>query len=232
MAEPAIKYETQDVETKAVTIVDQAKAVKVTDAASYQAAGSLYKSIGEMIKEVKDTFDPICEAANKAHKAATAKRAKFLDPLQDAYRSVKGLMSAWDAEQERLRQEEQRRLEEIARKEAEERAILDAIAAEEEARLNGATQEEAEEEAAAIIEQPVYVPPVVVPKAVPKVQGVSFRELWSCECFDVRALCKGVAEGRVSPECVLPNMPVLNKLATGLKATMNVPGCRAIMRRV
>jgi uncharacterized protein YhaN len=232
MAEPAIKYETQDVETKAVTIVDQAKAVKVTDAASYQAAGSLYKSIGEMIKEVKDTFDPICEAANKAHKAATAKRAKFLDPLQDAYRSVKGLMSAWDAEQERLRQEEQRRLEEIARKEAEERAILDAIAAEEEAKRNGATQEEAEEEAAAIIEQPVYVPPVVVPKAVPKVQGVSFRELWSCECFDVRALCKGVAEGRVSPECVLPNMPVLNQLATGLKATMNVPGCRAIMRRV
>ena len=232
MAEPAIKYETQDVETKSVTIVDQAKAVKVTDAESYKMAGGLYKSIGEMIKEVKDTFDPICDAANRAHKEATAKRAKFLDPLQDAYRSVKGLMAAWDAEQERIRMEEQRRLAEIARKEAEERAILEAIAAEEEAKRNGATAEEAEEEAAAIIEQPVYVPPVVVPKAVPKVQGVSYRELWSAECFDVKALCRAIGEGRASTEYVSPNMPALNRVATALKSTMNVPGCRAVMRRV
>jgi Fe2+ transport system protein B len=232
MAEPAIKYETQEVETKAVTIVDQAKAVKVTDARTYEAAGHLYKSIGEMIKEVKDTFDPICDAANKAHKAATAKRAQYLDPLQDAYKSVKGLMSAWDQEQERLRLAEQRRLEEIARKEAEERALQEAIAAEEEAKRNGATQEEAEQEAAAIIDEPVYVPPVEVQKTVPKVQGIVYRETWSAECFDIKALCKGVAEGRVSPECVMPNMPVLNKLATGLKSTMAVPGCRAISRRV
>jgi len=77
MAEAALKLvETDEVETKALSIVDQAKAVVVKDSETYTAAGTLWKSIGDMIKEVKDTFDPICDAANKAHKAATMKRAQ------------------------------------------------------------------------------------------------------------------------------------------------------------
>ena len=93
-AEPALKIiETEEVEAKALTIVDQAKAVKVIDAKTYTAAGMLWKQIGDMIKEVKDTFDPICEAAHRAHKAATEKRSKYLDPLTSAQKSVKQLMS-------------------------------------------------------------------------------------------------------------------------------------------
>lgn len=234
MGEAALKLvETTEVETKALTIVDQAKAVKVTDSATYTAAGMLWKTIGDMIKEVKDTFDPICDAAHKAHKAAVEKRSKYLDPLTAAHKSVKGLMSAWDAEQDRIRLAEQRRLEEIARKEAEERALLEAIAAEEEAKRNGATQEEAAQEAAAIIDEPVQVAPVVIPKAVPKMQGGPvYREIWSAECVDIVMLCRAVAEGKASRECVLPNMPTLNKMATALKSTMNIPGVRAASRRV
>ena len=84
------------------------------------------------------------------------------------------------------------------------------------------------------MEEPVYVPPVIVPKATPKVQGVSYREVWNAECYDIKALCKAVAEGRVSTECVMPNQVALNKMATALKATManTVPGVKAISRRV
>jgi anion-transporting ArsA/GET3 family ATPase len=230
MSEPALKI-THNVEDKAVSIIEQAKAVRITDTGSYAAAGILWKAIGEMIKEVKDTFDPICEAAFRAHKAATAKRAKYLDPLQAAYKRVKALMADYDAEQERLRLEEQRRLEEEARKAEEERLLAEAIAAEEAAKANGATQEEAQAEQ--IISQPVYVPPVLVPKATPKMQGGPvFREIWSAQITDMKALCRAVADGKASPECVIGNMPVLNRMAGALKSTLNIPGVRAVSRRV
>ena len=37
-----------------------------------------------------------------------------------------------------------------------------------------------------------------------------------------------VADGKVQPECVMPNMPVLNKLAQISKEALNVPGVKAI----
>ena len=225
MGEPALKLvETNEVETKAISIVDQAKAVKVTDAETYKAAGSLWKSIGDMIKEVKDTFDPICDAANQAHKKATQKRAQYLDPLQAAFKSVKGLMSDYDAEQERIRKAEEARLAEIARKQEEERMLQDAIAAEEEAKPNGATVEEAKAEAEQIISQPVYVPPVIVPKTTPKLTGGPvYREIWDFE----------ITDGNLIPrQYMLPNTVAIGGVVRSLKAQTSIPGVRAFSRRV
>jgi len=261
MAEAALKLvETIEVEEKALSIVDQAKAVVVKDSQTYTAAGMLWKSIGDMIKEVKDTFDPICEAAHKAHKAATEKRSKYLDPLTSAQKSVKALMSAYDAEQERIRKAEEERLAAIARAEEEARrkAELDRLEAErkaEEDRLlaeaqaakdrgdnetaelltNAAveTSEAIKEQSAAIAQEPIYVAPVVVPKTTPKMAGGPvYREVWAAQVTDIKALCLAVATGKASPESVTANMPVLNKLAVALKGTMNIPGVKAYSKRV
>jgi hypothetical protein len=240
--------------------VDKAKAVKVVDAHTYTAAGTLWKQIGDMIKEVKDTFDPICEAANRAHKEATSKRAKYLDPLAGVQKAVKNLMSTYDTEQEKLRLLEQIRLEEIARKEVEERQrvelarleeerkaeetrLLEAAAAAEKAGDKAQAEElataavqiteEANQEVAAIAAEPVYVAPVVLPKATPKLAGGPvYRETWSAEITDIKALCRAVGAGTASTEFVQGNMPALNKMAIAMKSTMNVPGVRAISKRV
>jgi len=224
-AEPALKLvQTEPVEEKALTIVDQAAAVKVTDSATYTAAGALWKAIGDMIKEVKETFDPICEAAHTAHKKAVEKRSKYLDPLTAAQKSVKQLMGAYDAEQERTRLAEQRRLEEIARKAAEEQALMDAIAAEEEAKANGATQEEAAQEAEAVIAQPVYVAPVVIPKAVPKMQGGPvYREVWDFEIIDANLIPR---------QYMQVNTVAIGGVVRSLKAQASIPGVRVFSRRV
>lgn len=216
-AEAALKLvETEPVEEKALTIVDQAKAVKVTDSATYTAAGSLWKAIGDMIKEVKDTFDPLCEAAHITHKKAVEKRAKYLDPLTTAQKAVKGLMSAYDTEMEKARQAEQRRLEEISRKAAEEEALLAAIAAEEEAKRNGATKEEAKQEAEAIISQPVYVPPVVIPRAVPKMQGGPVYRTITKFRIDNEAL--------IPRAYLVPDMVKIGGVVRALKQAANIPG--------
>ena len=224
-AEPAFKLvETNDVETKALTIVDQAKAVKVTDAQSYIVAGALWKAIKDMMKEVADTFDPIIEKAHASHKEALAQKAKFYAPLEAAYRSVKGLMSTYDADQERLRLAEQHRLEEIARKAEEERLLQEAIAAEEEAKRNGATKEEAKQEAAAILSEPVYVAPIVLPKAVPKMQGGPvYSTRWDFEVTDL---------GKIPREFMAPDLVKIRQIVTALKDQTNIPGIRAFSKRV
>ncbi|MFA5617534.1 MAG: hypothetical protein WDK95_11865 [Syntrophorhabdaceae bacterium] len=225
--------ETQEVVERALTIVEQARAVRVSDNETYIAAGDLWKAIGDMIREVRDAFDPICEAAHKAHKAATAKRAQYLNPLTEAQRSVKSLMAAYDDEQERIRREEERRLAEIARKQEEERRLQEAIAAEQEAKRVGASHESIAQEVEAVLSAPEYVPPVVLPKTTPKIGGGPvYRTVWSAECVDIRALCRAVAGGKASPECVTPNMPTLNKMAAALKDALNIPGVRAVSRRV
>jgi hypothetical protein len=224
-AEPALKLvETTPVEEKALTIVDQAKAVKVTDHITYTAAGMLWKSIGDMIKEVEATFTPICDGAHKAWKTAVAKRDGFLNPLKDAKASVKKLMEAYDTEQDRLRREEQARLEAIARKQEEERRLQEAIAAEEELRAQGATKEEAAHEAAAIINEPVYVAPVVIPKAVPKMQGGPvYRTIWKARIVNEKAIPR---------EYLVPDMVRINGVVRALKGAINIPGVTAYEERV
>jgi hypothetical protein len=261
MAEAALRLvETEEVETKALTIVDQAKAVKVVDSKSYTAACQLWKDIGAMIKEVEGTFEPICDAAHKTWKTAVAKRDSFLNPLTDARKSVKAITSAYDAEQERIRKAEEERLAAIARKEEEERRRIEQERleaerkAEEErllkeaeaakargdkeaadALLNAAVEsnEQSKEVAAALAQEPIYVPPVVVPKSVPKMAGGPvYREMWLAEVTDIKALCLAVATGKASTECVLGNMPVLNRQAAALKGTLNIPGVRSYSKRV
>ena len=216
MSEAALQLvETNEVETRALSIVDQAKAVKVVDIESYKYAGELWKGIGDMIKEVKATFDPICEAANKAHKAATAKRASFLDPLEAVYRSVKKLMSDYDAEQERIRREAEEKLREQARKEEEERRLQEAIALE---------QSGQKEVATAVMEAPVYVAPVVIPKVVPRMEGGPvFREVWDFEIIDEKAIPR---------EYMVPDLVKIRKVVTALKNQSNIAGVRAYSKRV
>jgi hypothetical protein len=224
-AESALRIvETSEVETKALSIVDQARSIVVKDCDTYTIAGNMWKTIRDMMKEVADTFDPIIKKQHEAHRLALEQKAKYYAPLEEAQKNIKRLMSDYDARQEQLRKEEEARLTEIARKEAEERALIDAI----EAENNGD-----HDEAAAILDDPVYVPPTIIPKATPRLAGGPvYREVWSAQVTDIKALCRAVADGKVSPECVVGNMTVLNKMATALKKTMSIPGVMAVSKRV
>jgi flagellar biosynthesis GTPase FlhF len=205
--------------------------------------------------------------AHETHKEALAQKAKYYVPLDAARKSVKKLMSDYDEEQERIRREEQRRLEELSRKQEEERLLAEAIAAEAELKAAGATQEEIAQEVETIIEQPVAVAPIIIPKSTPKVTGGPvYQERWYANVTDIKALCKAVSHDltcnelldlagkmpdsiakkeiihflrswnatsvRASTECVLPNMPTLNRMAVALKKTLNIPGVQALSKRV
>lgn len=144
-------------------------ALKVIDAGTYKQAGE-FVSLRKALKvKIKADLDPICEAANLAHKSATSYRKEQLDKLIPGDNYLNKQMTAWNIEQERLRKEEEDRLRRIAEAKAEEEQLQAAA----EAEASGNT-EEAEE----IINEPIYVAPPVVEKSVPKVDGQAMTITW------------------------------------------------------
>ncbi len=225
MGESAIRLVPQEDEVtrEVATIEYQARILRVVDAATYVDAADLWKAIRALRVKVADTFDKSIKSAHELHKGLVAKKKEHDGPLDAAERAVKQAMSDYDQEQERIRREEQRRLQEIARKEEEERLLMEAIAAEEEAKKNGLTKEEAKAEAEQIISQPVYVAPVVVPKATPKLQGGPvYRTIWKARV---------VNESIIPRQYMVPDMVKINGVARALKNQANIPGVEVYEER-
>lgn len=89
-------------------IVDEAKALVVSDQASMDRAGVILKEIVKpMMAEIHETLDPICTATNEAHSAATTARKNLLAP----YVAIKKLLGDkvtgfLDAEDRRVKAEQ------------------------------------------------------------------------------------------------------------------------------
>src|SRR6266852_6300250 len=138
----------QEIKQEALTLVEQAKRVKITDQESYDvAAGLLLNQIKPFRRKWKEYWDGVREPAYRAYQAILDKFNEGDKPLESAERQVKNEIAKWDAEQERIRQELQRKAEEEARQAEEEERLRLATMAEE----SGATEDEVN----AIVDTPV-----------------------------------------------------------------------------
>jgi hypothetical protein len=202
--------DTQEVTQTALSIIDQGKAVVIKSSDDYTAAGSLWTTIKGIMKQVDESFDPIISKAFAAHREAVAQKKKIYEPLESVYKYVKKCMSDYDTAQEAIRRAEEARLREIARKEEEERLLQEAIAA-------------PPEEQAAILEEPVYVPPVVVRKEVPKVQWMSFREVWKFRVVDQK---------KIPRDYLKIDDVKIGGVVRSMKGQTNIPGIEVYSERV
>lgn len=205
---------TKEVSSKAVTIIDYANSIVVKDGKDYVGAGELCVKIKGVMKQADESFNKIIKKAYETHKQAVAEKAKIYDPLKRAYVFVKGLMEKYDAAQEAIRQAEERRLREIARKAEEERRLQEAIEAEQ----NGET-----EISEAILEEPVYTPPIIIQKEIPKVAGISFREVWKFRIKNPDIIPKMY---------MLPDMVKIGGVVRSMKEQANIPGVEVYSERV
>jgi hypothetical protein len=92
-----------------------------------------------------------------------------------------------------------------------------------------------------LIEVPVEVIPVApvavfAPRppvaAAPRVEGVSFRDTYTAEVFDLMALVRAVATGLAPITLLQVNTTALNGMARALKNALALPGVRVISGRV
>jgi hypothetical protein len=198
-----------EVNNLALSVPDQAKqiaAIKTND--DYTRAGQILLTIKDIRKKIEATFKPIKQKMDAAKKEVLDQEKASDKPLLEAESWIKPLISGYLIEQERIRKEEENRLREQARKEEEERQLQAAIEAEQ----NG-SKEEAEE----IISAPVQAAPVVVPKTVPKVAGISQRENWDFEI---------VSESLLPRQYLMPNLVAIRQVVRGLKGNANIPGVK------
>ena len=172
--------EIKEVNTLALSVPEQAKQiVKINTVEDYTRAGQILLTIKDIRKKIENTFKPIKQKMDAAKKEVLDQEKLADKPLAEAEAYIKPLIATYNAEQEKSRKAEEDRLRKIAEDEEKERRLKEAVAAEQ-----SGNQEEAE----VIIEAPVYVPPVVVPKAVPKVSGVSFTKQWKFRIVDEKQI--------------------------------------------
>jgi len=215
--------EAEEIQTKALTIPEKAKAIVITDAGSYVKASELWNSIRAMRKKVADTFDPMIAHWHQGHRLAIKKKSEIDMPLESAEKYTKGKMNTWEAGQECIRKAGETRLREEDRKREEDTRLAAAIEAE-----KAGDKEEAE----AILEEPVQGAPVVVPKTVPKIPGGPvFRTIWKHQVVDLIMLVKAVAAGQVPLAAIKADDVFLGQQARSLKGALRIPGVEVYSER-
>lgn len=218
---------TEDVEAKIVNdearqdednraLQAKAASLVIMNDQQYQEAAEIGKEIKRRAKMVTDLFQPIKEAANKAHKAACAREKEMLLPLQEAERMVKASMSAYTMEQERKRLE----AEETARKAREEEArrMLEQAVA---------LDEQGDSEAAAAVLEDAQVmaeTPAVAAPAVLVTKGVTQKKVW-----DIQIVSPGDVPVSFAGVVIRPiDIATIKKLVTASKGKMQIPGVKVI----
>ena len=198
--------DTKELETQALSIPAQARAIKIVDAGTYQQAGGILVAIKGLRKQINASYDPIILAAHMAHKTAVAEKKRVENPLVEAEGVIKPGLAAYDSEQEKKRIAEEQRLQAIARKAEEDRKLAEAVA------LDGAGEKKA---ADAVMAEPVYTPPVIVAKTTPKVNGVSFTERW---------IFRIVNPLLIPRDYLMPDTVKIGQYARAMKLAGRIPG--------
>ena len=193
--------------------------IVVKDAMTYQMAGETWKSLTALEKKIKAYWEDDVTTALKLHRSLVAKRDAMLIPVGEQKNSLRIGMKTFEDEQERIRRAEQARLEEEARKAAEEAALAQAVALE----MNGHKAA-----AEAVIAAPVVATAVYVPKTTPTGFGNATRRTWGAEVTDLMALVQAVAAGNVPIQAIEANTVFLGQQARALKSALQYPGVRAV----
>lgn len=209
----------QDLETKTLSVPDRAKAITITSGEDFERAGELLKVIKGLRAEIDDTFDSVIQKAHEAHKEAISKKRKVETPLVEAEAILKPRIAAFIREQERIRREEELRLQKLAQEESERLQLEEASILDEMGETDSAN---------ALLERKPEPVPVFVPRTVPKVPGVTLRQTWSAQVVSLQLLVKAVAEGKVPLMAIQANTTFLNQQARSMKDQLNYPGVRAV----
>lgn len=195
------------IEVKTMAIPDQARGIIVVNNESMERANTLLLDIRALRKEVEATFKPLAQKASfEAHKAVKEQWDKAEAPLEEGEAILKSSIRAYMDEVERIRREEERRLQEIARKQEEERRLAEALLAEAEGN---------KEEAQAILDEPDFVPMPTVKADIPKVDNRLFRKVWKFRIVD---------EGQIPRQYMTPDMVKIGGVVRAMKGVTNIPG--------
>jgi hypothetical protein len=162
-----------------MSLVQQAKTIKVTSAESYEEAIEFGRGVGKLIDSITEFFAPLKRSAKAAHTALCDKEKETLAIPRQAEEAVSGAIRVWRQAQAQKAAEEAER----------ERKRLQ-IQAEKDRREAAEALRQAGEKKAAkeVLATAIVVPEVEVARVAPKVAGVRLRTRWHFEIVDVEKI--------------------------------------------
>lgn len=216
--------DTSEIERSANGIVGRAQAIIVSTPQDFVSVVEFVRDCKTKERSITGILDPIIKNANDTHKSLTGLRNKLMAPWSEARTIADRKAIEWEDEQRRIEEQARLAAEAEARKAEEDRLLAEAALAED----AGDT-----ETAEAILSEPVAPPPVVLPTAIPKVEGSFTRSTWSAEVTDMAKLILWVADelkaGRGSAAAYLSaNESNLRRAAQMQHEALRIPGVRAI----
>lgn len=180
MATTPIETEQLEKQSSSLTVqASQFQAIATTQ--DYTDAIGLGRALKAMEDGIDAFWSPLCAEAFKHHKTLVNRRDSMKSPVQIAIARLKGLISVYDQEQERIRRQRELEAQEALRKQQEEEALREAELLQASGDTLGAM---------AVVEQAVHAPAptVVVPTSVPRIAGKSSREVWRWRLKDASKL--------------------------------------------
>lgn len=235
--------------TDAESALEQARSLVVTTPDHYLFAVNFVKDVKRRWKAIDDARTTLKKPLDEGVARIQAFFKPALTALSDAEQVIKGKIATYDAEQERVRQENQRRLDEEARKEreriqkkaddeaaaarakqdeldrqareAQERGDSEAAARASAEAVRVAEKSQARQETLATRASQVVAPVAV--SAAPKAAGISSRQDWDVEIVNPNAVPREYCD------------PSIERLKQFVKATNGqgrVPGVRIFAKTV
>lgn len=234
---PALSPEDRsEVQRTASSALETARAYRCTTAVEYEAGADMLKALKGAAKILEGKKQTVLNPLNNAIKAL---RNLFTAPeaqLDEAERLIKRQLLSYADEQERIRKEAQRKLDDAAAEERRKKAEQEERArkAADEARAAGkeAQAEKLERKADLLADTAATVVAPIVQVETPRVAGLATRENWYAVVIDKKALLKGILDGTVPDLAFEPNMKFLNAQAKVMKKALPYPGVQACMDKV
>lgn len=198
------------------SLLEAASQLVISDGDAADEAGLFVKNCMAAKKALEERRKAITKPLDESKKSVMDLFREPIRVIEEAREQVKGKISAYVREQERIAAEERRKAEEKARREAE-KAAQKAAKYEEEGREDLAEkwrEREAEAEVA----------PISAPAAKTTVEGVKMRTFYSAEVTDTKAFLAAVAAGAVPITLVEIKQGALNKFVGQFKGDIAIPG--------
>lgn len=214
--------EAKTIQAEAETIIRRAGTLSIVDQASYDLTIAVLKEVKDFRRKLEAFFRPNIDRWHAGWKAALAELKAADEPLASTETRAKQAVWAWEMEQERLRRERQRLIEEEARRQAEEEILAAAVAAEAE----GASVAEVDAVMAEALAPILVVPPA--PPAYQKAEGIAVRKSYGAEVVNLAELIRHVAAHPELSNLLTPNMTALRALVRAQGAQFRMPGVRLV----
>jgi len=197
----------------------------VNSAESYAEAGKVMLSFNDLLSKIKSYWKPLKEKAHEAHKAITAKENEMIKPIEERKKLLSTNISAYLTEQDRIKREEQRRLDDERRaQEKAERERLEAESkkAEDSWDLKKAVELKAQSES-------VYIPPTIVQSEIKKTVTmdtgtISAKKDIEVEIINISDILRHVISGKLPSFIVSINETKLKQFLK-MSGIMELSGC-------